>query len=122
MIAPAELAAQRAITAAFVASDAQFIVLTRNVRTPNGSGGYTNTKAAQPKQSLRLQPAQDGVGERTTADGRSVRPSYMLIGPHTASIQRFDEFTVGTRRYQVVFVQENQQYQVKAEVAYVGEL
>lgn len=120
MISDLELAAQRAVTAAFVDADKFSCVLTREVKVSDGSGGYTTTKQPQPAQWLRLIPLQDSTQERQTPDGRKVAPGYMLHGRHTADIKRMDTFTKEGRRYEVVFVVENQQYQVKAEVIYLG--
>lgn len=120
MIAYLELLAQRALTRAFVEADSFSCVLVREVKVPDGSGGYTTTKTPRPAQTLRMVPLQDSTQERTTPDGRVVTPGYMLIGTNSADIQRMDTFTKEGRRYEVVFLVENTQYQVKAEVAYRG--
>lgn len=120
MISELELAAQRRITAAFVDADRFSCVLTRETKVPDGTGGYTTTKAPIAAQWLRLVPLQDATSERTDAQGRTVAPGYMLVGRHTADIKRMDTFTKDGRRYEVVFVLENTQYQVKGEVIYLG--
>lgn len=120
MISGVELAAQRAITAAYVDADAFSCVLTREVRVPDGSGGYTTVKTPQAAQMLRMNPLQDATSERQTPDGRVVKPGYMLVGRYTNDIQRFDTFTKGGRKYEVVFIVENSQYQIKAEVTYLA--
>lgn len=120
MISGLELTAQRAITAAFVDADPFPCILTREVKVSDGSGGYTTTKQPQPVQWLRMIPLQDSTQERQTPDGRKVSPGYMLQGKYGADIKRMDTFTKDGRRYEVVFVVENQQYQVKAEVIYSG--
>lgn len=120
MIAAAELALQRILTNAFVAADEQPIVLVRKTKVQNAAGGWTTTSTPLPAQNIRMNPLQDAVGQRTTADGKQVTPSYMLVCRHTADVERGDTFTIGGRRYEVVFVVENRQYQVKAEVAYLG--
>jgi hypothetical protein len=68
---------------------------------------------------MRLIPLGDGATLRTTANGEEVTPTYMLLGEYTVDMQRWDTFTVNGRRYQVVFINENQQYEVKGEVAYL---
>jgi hypothetical protein len=121
MIGTAELDIQRRITAEFIAADCNDIELLRRPQTSDGAGGFTwDTAAPVAVQSLRLIPSQDGAQPRLTADGVEVTPSYMLMGTYDASIQRFDEFTLAGRRYQVVFVNANAQYEVKGEVAYLG--
>lgn len=119
-IASQELAVQRKLTKWYVDADSFECVLVRKVKVPTDAGGYVTTPVPQPAQTLRMNPEQDGMMERVTADGRAVRPSYMLVGKYDAIIERYDTFFKDGREYQVVFVLENQQYQVKAEVAYVG--
>lgn len=117
MISPAELAVHRALTKAFVDADATPIRLWRSEWISDGAGGEQrqDPEALDPQQ-LRLQPRTDGGNPRTTADGEQAIPNYTLIGYHTADIKRWDTFTVNGRRYEVAFVYENQQYEVKAEV------
>ena len=120
-IQAAELEVQRNLTAGFIQADSKPIVLQRRTRTADGEGGYIDGEAAPlPTQWMRLIPRQDGSVERTTADGRTVTPSYMLMGRHDADMQRWDEFEVGGHRYQIVFINEDRQYQVKGEVAYLA--
>jgi hypothetical protein len=119
-IAAVELAAQRKATEWYIKADAFPCVLTRNVRVPNGAGGYVMASLPLPSQNLRMNPLQDIGRERQTADGRVATPQYVLIGTYDADIQRFDTFTKDGRDYQVVFMVENQQYQVKGEVIYLG--
>ena len=116
-----ELAAQRALTNAFVAADAEPLTLFRSERISDGAGGQvTQPPVPVIVQLLRFQPRQDGGSPRMTADGEQVVPTYTLVGRHTADIERWDEFVLNGSRYQVVFVYENRQYEVKAEVAYLG--
>jgi hypothetical protein len=120
-IMPMELAVQRKLTAAFIAADSLQLALLRTPAVPDGAGGVrSGPTQTLPAQTLRLIPLGDGAQERFTRDGVAVTPSYMLMGKHDADIQRFDEFTLDGRRYQVVFVNQNQQYEVKGEVAYRG--
>jgi hypothetical protein len=83
-------------------------------------GVLMGTPTALPAQTMRLIPAQDGAQERFTADGKAVRPTYMLQGRYDADMERWDTFVHAGHRYEVVFVNENRQYQVKGEVVYHG--
>ena len=122
MIATSELEAQRKLTKMFIAADALSLVLTRTPKVSDGAGGLKNgTPVNLTAQTLRLNPLQDAVQQRTTADGKQVLPQYMLMGEYNADIARGDTFTLSGRRYEVVFVLQNKQYQVKAEVYYRGE-
>lgn len=125
MIAAAELAIQRQLTAAFIKADYLVVVLNRAVWTSDGAGGEVKGPPTPlPPQRMRLIPlgsAGDGVQERVTANGEAVTPSYKLLGLYDCDMDRWDEFVVDGRRYEVVFISENRQYEVKGEVAYRGE-
>lgn len=122
MIPAVELAAQRRLTASFIEADPLEIQLMRATRTPNGSGGYRTSDPAPVGglQRLRLIPLQDGQTERYDANGKQVFPQYMLMGPHDADMQRWDTFELAGTRYQIVFINQNSQYETKGEVAYLG--
>lgn len=121
MIRQAELEAQRRLTVAFIEADPIEVQLTRISHTPDGAGGYTQSSAnVGGLQRLRLIPLADGAEERTTADGRAVTPRYMLVGTYLSDIERWDEFIFSDTRYQIVFVNQNRQYEVKGEVAYLA--
>lgn len=120
MISSVELAAQRLMTDAFIDADFMMLSFTRHTKVPNGSGGFVVTKSTIAPQKVRMVPLQDATGERQNEDGTLVRPSYMLVCRYDVNLQRFDEFATGGRRYKVVFILENQQYQVKGEVAFLG--
>ena len=120
MLSDIEVAAQRAITAAFVDADRFSCTLTREERVPDGEGGYTTVISPVDAQWLRMVPLQDATQDRTDATGNVVTPGYMLVGRYSNDIQRGDTFLKEGRQYEVVFVLENQQYQVKGEVIYLG--
>jgi hypothetical protein len=121
MIAAAELAIQRQLTAAFVQADRILVTLVRSTPVSDGAGGTSpGTPTPLAAQVMRLIPLGDGAQERMTSDGREVRPAYKLLGLHTADMEIDDEFTIGGKRYQVVFISENRQYEVKGEVAFRG--
>jgi hypothetical protein len=119
MISAAELAIQRRLTAEFIKADQISVVLRRAEWTADGAGGQVkgNEEPLAP-QTMRLIPLGDGATPRMTMNGEAVTPSYMLMGTYLADVQRWDTFTVNGRTYEVVFINENQQYEIKAEVAY----
>lgn len=120
MISTLELAAQRIITDAFIDADFLMVSLVRHTKVSNGSGGFTTTKMTLAPQKVRMVPLQDATGERQSEDGTLVKPSYMLVCRYDVNLERWDQFTVSGLRYKVVFIQQNRQYQVKGEVAYLG--
>jgi hypothetical protein len=124
-IASAELAVQRQLTAAFIAADDCEVTLYRSSVTPDGAGGEVRGEPTPlAPQVFRLIP-QGGTGadskERFTRDGQAVSPDYILLGDHQADMQRWDTFTLGGRQYELVFVNQNRQYETKAEVVYRAE-
>lgn len=124
MESAAELAVHRANTRAFIDADVKTIVLLRSARTPNGQGGYeTGLPVPRPPQALRLIPQHGTMSpERTTLEGTSVVPDFVLLGMHDDDIARWDEFEDQGKRYQVVWVKEKRTYETKGEVVYLGEV
>lgn len=117
-----EHAVQRDLTGWFIQADQDDVVLFRRSRTANGSGGYVlGTPAALPSQVGRLIPLQAGATERHTLDGRLVEPGYHLLMEWNSDMVRGDTFTIHGRRYEVVFVVEDQDYELKGEVIYNGD-
>ena len=114
-----ELDIQRRLTGAFVSADEVQLVLTRRTRVSDGAGGYTWSDLSLAAQGMRLIPQQDTARETQTADGKMVKPTYVLLGRHTADMQRDDAFTWQGSRYKLGDV-EHKQYEVKGEVIYVG--
>jgi hypothetical protein len=120
-ISPTELALQRRLTRRFIEADSLTVVLMRSVPVSDGEGGTVRgVPTALPAQVMRLIPLQDGADEQLTADGLQVSPSYMLMGVWDADMDRWDQFTVDGKRYEVVSVNQNLQYETKGEVAYRG--
>lgn len=117
-----ELRVQRILTRSFIKADRQEVVLYRASVASDGAGGTVKgTPAPLPPQVMRVLPLADGGDERFMADGQRVRPTYMLMGEHDADVERFDTLTLAEGRFEVVFVNANRQYEVKAEVAYRGQ-
>lgn len=121
MIAAGELEMQRRLTLGFLAADSREITIQRRPRTSDGAGGtVAGDPVSLPPQDFRLLPSEDGATARTTAEGETATPEYMLLGRWDADLQRFDEFEIDGRRFQVIFITENRQYETKGEVTYLG--
>jgi hypothetical protein len=116
-----ELAVQRRISRAFIAADSVEVELTRPTRTPDGAGGFeTGPDTLLGPQRFRLLPQEDGATARSTAEGETATPEYILMGDSDVDVARWDKFTLGGRRYQVLYI-DNRQYEIKAEVIYLGD-
>lgn len=70
---------------------------------------------------MRLIPAKETLAvERETLDGRVVKPEYVLLALWDGEMERGDRFSLGGNRYEVAFVHEKRDYQVKGEVVYLA--
>jgi hypothetical protein len=119
-IKPAELKAQTRLSAYFIEADGRNVVLQRRTRTSDGAGGkIVGEPVPLFPQRMRLIPQEDGATARTTAEGETATPEYMLMALPDADMARFDEFTLDGVRYQIVYV-DNRQYEVKGEVIRLG--
>ena len=117
---PAELKAQQRVSLAFIDADVRMIDLLRSPRTADGAGGVAvGDPVSVGAQRLRLLPQEDGATARTTAEGETATPQYMLMGPWNANMQRFDEFVLDGVRYQVVYI-DDRKYELKGEVVRLG--
>jgi hypothetical protein len=120
VIAGAELAVQIGLTKAFINADPITVQLLRRPRTPDGAGGMTiGEPVAQAPQVFRLLPQEDGATARTTANGESATPEFMLMGSPGVNMQRFDQFVLTGRRFEIVYI-DDRQYEVKGEAVYLG--
>lgn len=122
MLSPAEVAIQRMLTEAFIAADANDVVLEPFSRESNGSGGYR--KISQPPrapQVMRLVPISTTSFERMTLDGRTVSPQFVLLGQWNSLMDRGDKFSLLGKRYEVVHVQEKSEYIRKGESVLLGD-
>ena len=120
MISDVELAVQSGITAVFLQADVEEIELRRATQSDDGAGGrVASAPVTLPPQPFRLLPQEDGATARTTAEGETATPEYILLGLPDCDMARFDEFTLKGRRYQIVYI-DNRQYEVKGEVIHLG--
>lgn len=120
-----ELSVQRQLTREFIDADYAEITLYRSEVVSDGAGGTVQGEPAPiGMQCLRL-ITQGSTGadskQRFTRDGQQVSPEYVLMGTECADMERWDTFTLAGRRYELVFVNQNRQYEVKAEVSYRGD-
>lgn len=118
MISSAEAAAQKRITAHFIAADPTEIVLVPHSKDRNGAGGYVVT-AGKPRasQTGRMIPQTSGrATERLSLDGSSKDVQFMLMLPASAQIGLWDRLRHAGVDYEVVYIQANRDFQTKADV------
>lgn len=117
---PAELKVQRRNSIAFIQADGRMVDLLRSSRTSDGAGGtVVGDPVSVGAQLLRLLPQEDGATARTTSEGETATPQFILMGPWDANMQRFDEFVLDGVRYQVVYI-DDRKYELKGEVIRLG--
>lgn len=114
-----ELKAQQRITRAFIDADPVIVVLERRTRVPDGAGGFTSSPVTQIPQRFRLIPQEDGATARTTAEGETATPEFMLMGETGCNMRRYDEFALNGTRFQVVYI-DDRQHEIKGEVIRLG--
>jgi hypothetical protein len=117
-----ELQAQRRQTMAEVGATGRWMTLNRQEWVENISGGNrpSGPPASLVRQRLLLVAPTTQLPERQTIGGITMVPEYILKGDYQADVQRGDWFYIDGVKYEVVFVHPNREYQVKAEVVYLG--
>jgi hypothetical protein len=69
---------------------------------------------------MRLIAVNGQAEERMTLEGDVLHPGAILLGEWDAAVERHDRFEANGNRYEVLFVHEENAYQKKCEVAYLG--
>lgn len=118
-IDPTELRVQRKLTQQFILADKKEIVLERQERTANATGGYTTGDPDPlPAQDMRLIPGGRQLPERELPDGTLAQPTHVLMAEWDSDMQRWDTFTDDGQTYLLLYVHDKHAYQKKAEVLY----
>ncbi len=94
-----------AITRQFIDENPLEVTLVRSQKTQTSAGGWVlqNPTNLLP-QTVRLVPGQmyaDTV--RTTSDGREVNPTFTIVAPMDADMERFDTFSIDDFDYEIVW-------------------
>jgi hypothetical protein len=120
MIPFAEAQAQRRITTEFIQADVSEIILMPRTKVSNGSGGFTwEEEDPRTSQYGRIIPLTSNAPERMNSDGQRVIVEFILIMEYDAEVGKFDRFTARGRLFEVLHIQEKQDYQTKAELIVV---
>lgn len=113
------LAAQRKVTAAFIADDPTVVALIPRTRTSTGTGGFTDTSGtARDPQTVKLSELNFGTPPIVTVAGVERIVDYHLIGPWDMEIEVGDYWVddAGTK-YEVIGFTEGWSYMTKALVS-----
>lgn len=111
-------------TAAYINQNAIEVVLRRGKWEADGKGGTLKAPPLPlPSQVCRMVAIGlvRAVTERTTADGRVVVPSYVLVGMPEFDVEVGDIFTYDDRDYEVVNVSRLPEWRTQAEVVNHGQ-
>lgn len=92
-------------TKQFIGENPVDLVITRNVRTSDGAGGFVTAPTNLSPQTVRLVPVNKLASiQRTSVSGSMVVPDLTVIGEADLDIQRGDTFTYNGIKMQVVWV------------------
>lgn len=116
------LDAQKRLTEAFIAVDPRVVTLIPQVKTSNGSGGFTLAPGIpRAPQTFTLLAQAKGQEEPTkTEDGQVMRTDYVLVGKYNAAIAPLDYWIDGDSRYTVEYILPYNGYEVRAGVTRYG--
>lgn len=118
-----ELAANKRQTDAFIRTHPNRVAITlsRQTMVNDEEGGWvSDTTVVGGQQYVALIATNLQLPIRRSVDGQEIQPEYILIGYPDADITRGDWFWLDGVKYEVVFVNPNRSYEVRAEVAYRG--
>lgn len=118
-----ELAVMRRQTEQFIKENPTSISVVRNVRAPNGKGGYTTTPTPQGAQTFRIVPQNRAGTASRGIDGEKIDPVFVLIGRWDANVGDSDTFELGGRNYSITHVRGaglSTAYETWVEVVYSG--
>jgi hypothetical protein len=120
---PAATAAQyetdinRDNTTAYIATDPTDIIFTPRVKVSDGHGGQVwSTPGALQAQRVRIITSATLNIERRTEDGRMVNPDVLLLLEWDAVVENGYRFTYDGNNWEVVFVNDDLNYEKQAEV------
>lgn len=96
------------ITAQFITESPSVITLVRRTQVASGAGGFTwANPVVQAAQTFRRIPAGRSMQQATlitNSNGKSVVPTWTLVCPIDANIERFDRFDLDGQSYEVLGV------------------
>lgn len=120
-LSPAELAAQIAVTRAFVAADELSLVFRRVQRLKTSTGGLRDG-ARQPigTHKVRLVPVREGGEELSTTDGRRIVFSWTLVALPGSGLQRGDQFDWQGKTWEIAQIHLSPEYILKGGVVERG--
>lgn len=92
-------------TRRFIGENSVVVAFSREVRTPDGAGGYTTGPAPVPAQVVRIVERESVAQvERRNVAGEVVRPAFNIIAMPDTDILRGDKFTWQGHRAEVVWI------------------
>lgn len=120
-----ELAAQRRVTAAFIAANPSSIVLTPRLRVKTGTGTTWQDQPPRAAQTFRLIDQSSPSGNQPTAvsiDGSQRKVTYQLLGAWTTIIGLYDYWIDGDGfRCEVAELLPDNGYEQRAQVVRYGQ-
>jgi hypothetical protein len=114
----AELAIMVKQTAAFIAADAETIIVTPTTRASDGAGGHTKTAGTPYSEVVRLIPQSDKVPLLTVTEGTREKVEYILLAlPEQAPrLKAGHVFSWRSQDWKISAVHDKPDYEHKADV------
>lgn len=101
------MSVEREQTKFFIDQNPYALTVHRNTRVPDGAGGYTETSADLPAQTVRVvSQARTVAVQRRTVSGEVVIPDISIVAEWDADLQRGDTFTYQDLNMEIVWVSD----------------
>lgn len=101
-LSKAELVSQRRQTLGMIRADPTSIILTRHVKVPTSSGGFTHTDAALAAQVFKFVKAgMPQISHTPTVGGVEQQTQDQLLGRWDADIKAGDTFEIDDDQYEI---------------------
>lgn len=114
---PAELAAQTAVTAAFIDADpVELTLVLPSEKVPDGEGGWTTTPEAFLPIRGRLIPQSDKVPVMATPEGFRPRPEFILMTLPDVALKTGSKFQYEGLGWRIDQVHIKPAYEKKGDV------
>lgn len=118
MISQRELSVMSRQTKAFIDADYEEISIEpRTNRVSDGAGGWLETPEA-PGLPIRVRmiPQSDNVPAAASPEGSRPIPDFVLMAMPGTNIERYDTFDWRGKTWEVSYVHEKPEYELKADV------
>jgi hypothetical protein len=108
-------------TQAFIDENPAQIVITRTQRVQTSAGGSRRAVPADLPAFTARMVGGNLENYRLTEEGEQVLPTYTLVAMPDVDVQRWDTFSWNGHTYKVLWIQDQPEWAVRAEVIERGQ-